>query len=263
MVTTKDIFDAPLSTEFVTIGYEVCAVQDRNTHLGCSINDLIGDDLHWSDQARFLEHISTLCTDLIEHGDISPHDGRALRETALLSGVGTNSLEEVLLDLPEFQPEVLRVAQLHRATWDIEETLSGLDVDRDGVRDDIAAFIAAWPISPGRRLAAMGVARAMQALMTAPGFDVMTIDNAYDLAQEIDFRCACLASISGMAGAQFMATLIRSSTCNTPCRRERYEGMFRALSGTAFDAIPQPKFRRSLGLAFGDSLTAGSAPEVG
>ena len=62
---------------------------------------------------------------------------------------------------------------------DTTETLGGVDVDADGLRDDIKAWIDTLAINNDQKQATIGNAKAMQTIMLVDLNDATAVDNAF------------------------------------------------------------------------------------
>ena len=207
------------------------------TSLGKTIDDLILDETKWPTQADFINHVTTMSAKLLASKDINDAEKANLDRVANSSGIGRNGLVE---ELTGSQPGTVDAVMVYRSlmgSFDASVALGGSDQNMDGVRDDVASLITHMPLfSDGRKKAAMSYAKALRAIMVAPAFDKLTIDQAYRLQQNADVRKLCLANVIGVASGQLATDLIRAATANTPARRARLEGFERALSGSSYDA---------------------------
>jgi len=120
-----------------------------------------------------------------------------------------------------------------------DNTVTGLDVNANGVRDDIDAYIASLPDSVPQKAA---LAQVSSALTTAMTVDV-TNQNALNIAMsEITNSVTCINSRYNTATNITMGTdkrhLIRKLTINTKLRFLAYERFNTAMSGKSFK-LPQ------------------------
>lgn len=230
-----------LQSTSVEVGFEPSGVQNRATPSGPRIDDLLQDESNiWRSQGAFLAHISNETFKLLRTGAISATDRVRIMSAAQTSGIGTNGEVEILHTLANGRPLSDAIVEDYAARHgllDSSAATAGADANQDGVRDDVASLIDAWPISVGRRVAAKKYAMAVQAIMAPSSFSALTVDQAYQLQQELSFRESCLASTSGFASARLMAGVIRGATANSTARRERLSGFLNALSGSSYEAV--------------------------
>lgn len=112
-------------------------------------------------------------------------------------------------------------------------------MNSDGVRDDVGALIARFPITPGERTQAMGVARALRRTLLESGSD----DSAVQRALE---TYASVAPISGSENASYVLHRVQAYTVNTPQRMEAYLAATERLGGKVLrpDASGLPEIGR-------------------
>jgi hypothetical protein len=120
-----------------------------------------------------------------------------------------------------------------------DNTVTGPDINANGVRDDIDAYIASLPDSVPQKAA---LAQVSSALTTAMTVDV-TNQNALNIAMsEITNSVTCINSRYNTATNITMGTdkrhLIRKLTINTKTRFLAYEKFNAAMSGKTFK-LPQ------------------------
>jgi uncharacterized protein len=72
----------------VVFGDSSSGVVNRVVDKGCTIDDLIGDELPWSSQSAFLLHVSKVSVDLLQKRKISAAERSKLMAAAIASGIG-------------------------------------------------------------------------------------------------------------------------------------------------------------------------------
>jgi hypothetical protein len=118
--------------------------------------------------------------------------------------------------------------------------IAGPDADRNGIRDDIDAYIAALPVTEPVKKAAQQVARVQQKSLL---IDLQDRSALMALADASMASTACMSStvLEGVAPELRSKTMrdghaitfkIEAITANTPERAERYLAYMRALHGT-------------------------------
>lgn len=116
----------------------------------------------------------------------------------------------------------------------------GLDTDRNGIRDDIDAYIVALPVSDAMKKATRQVARVQQKALTIDLNDQITLLALSD-ASMASTACMSQTAEAGLPADQrnkasndgYAITLkIEAITANTPERADRYMAYMRALHGT-------------------------------
>lgn len=120
-----------------------------------------------------------------------------------------------------------------------DNTVTGLDVNANGVRDDIDAYIASLPDSAPQKAALTQVSSALTTAMTVD----VTNQNALNIAMsKITNSVTCINSRYNTATNITMGTdkrhLIRKLTINTKIRFLAYEKFNTAMSGKTFK-LPQ------------------------
>ncbi|GAB2883019.1 bifunctional metallophosphatase/5'-nucleotidase [Uliginosibacterium flavum] len=85
----------------VTFGAYNTGVSNRAVVLNCTIDDQIGDEQAWGNQASFLAHVSKVSFDLLKQGKISAAERSKLMIAAQASGVGT-TLKVKLIGFNDF-----------------------------------------------------------------------------------------------------------------------------------------------------------------
>ena len=110
--------------------------------------------------------------------------------------------------------------------------LRGPDVNNNGVRDDIDAYIAALPITDVQRKAALQTARAQQRSLLTDLTDKAAVKALGDASMA---ATACIGDMfePELRRAHELSRRIEAITANTPERAKRYIQYMRALSGTS------------------------------
>ena len=118
--------------------------------------------------------------------------------------------------------------------------IAGLDTDRNGIRDDIDAYIVALPVSDAMKKATRQVARVQQKALTIDLNDQITLLALSD-ASMASTACMSQTAEAGLPADQrnkasndgYAITLkIEAITANTPERADRYMAYMRALHGS-------------------------------
>ncbi len=118
--------------------------------------------------------------------------------------------------------------------------IAGPDIDRNGIRDDIDAYIAALPVSDAVKKAARQVARVQQKALLINLKDQPALLRLAN-AEATSNACMSSAVLSGVSPELESRTLrdghaitfkIEAITANTPERAERYLAYMGALHGT-------------------------------
>lgn len=116
----------------------------------------------------------------------------------------------------------------------------GPDTERNGIRDDIDAYIVALPVSDAMKKATRQVARVQQKALTIDLTDRITLLALSD-ASMASTACMSQTAEAGLPADQrnkasndgYAITLkIEAITANTPERADRYLAYMRALHGT-------------------------------
>ncbi|MDR2173141.1 MAG: hypothetical protein LBE32_02905 [Burkholderiales bacterium] len=120
-----------------------------------------------------------------------------------------------------------------------ENTLTGVDANANGVRDDIDAFINNKYSSNAQRAAVIQTAKAMQNALTS---DTTNIQDIKAIAQEISYGINCIyLQFDGAEGTTPPAQVVhelKSITSNTKQRLLAYLEFNKALDGTS-SALPK------------------------
>ena len=125
-------------------------------------------------------------------------------------------------------------------TLDRSTDIAGPDTDRNGIRDDIDAYIAALPVSDALKKAARQRARVQQRIF------LIDLNDRLALMALADASMAATACMSESAEAGYpleehskvrrdghaITFRIQAITANTPERADRYLAYTRALHGT-------------------------------
>lgn len=161
--------------------------------------------------------------------------------TTLIAGCGGFD-ESTSVPIIDGGPET--VAQKHAADeasnelmrLDREAALVGVDANGDGVRDDVAAFIAALPNTALQKKALEQVARAVTGTL------VVDVDHEEKLrlaGRALAEAVACTSHQYG-DGATDKVMRIESLMVNTPERLDAYERYNKARSGSV-STLPNPE----------------------
>ncbi len=121
---------------------------------------------------------------------------------------------------------------------DRSDSLAGPDDDRNGVRDDIDAYIARSYADPGQRAAALQLARALQAavVLNSPEKEPNRL-----VGQQMSRATYCTGlrfSASGTPNFHTVGRELEAITANTKARLKAYLQHNKALDGTAW-ALPR------------------------
>jgi hypothetical protein len=118
--------------------------------------------------------------------------------------------------------------------------IAGPDIDRNGIRDDVDAYIAALPVNDAVKKAALQVARVQQKALLINLKDQPALLRLAN-AEATSNACMSSAVLSGVSPELESRTLrdghaitfkIEAITANTPERAERYLAYMGALHGT-------------------------------
>ena len=137
-----------------------------------------------------------------------------------------------------------QLAELENAgelpSLDRSTSIAGPDTDRNGIRDDIDAYIAALPGNEAVKKAAIQVARVQQKSLL---IDLNDQSSLIRLAEHEAASAACMSTtvLAGVPPELHSKVLkeghaitfkIEAITANTPERADRYMAYMRALHGT-------------------------------
>ena len=123
---------------------------------------------------------------------------------------------------------------------DRSTSIAGPDVDGNGIRDDIDAYIAALPVNDAMKKATRQVARVQQKALLIDLNDRSTLLALSDASMA---STACMSETAEMGvpleqhirvrrAGHAIALKIEAITANTPERADRYMAYMRALHGT-------------------------------
>lgn len=123
---------------------------------------------------------------------------------------------------------------------DRSKTLMGIDANRNGVRDDIEAIIAAKPFDAPQKAALTALASSIQKIFSV---DVANMD-AVQAIHDVQARAVACVFVRFPKGddpvkdalAVEMTSEMEAITMNTRARSKRYMAYADALSGSVFDA---------------------------
>jgi hypothetical protein len=119
---------------------------------------------------------------------------------------------------------------------DVSASVSGPDGDGDGVRDDVAAYLASLTGTPPQHAALLQLAKAFQKAVTAdPKGQPATVTAA---SESMNRAIACIWSAFGDPLASGKVSLLRMITVNTKSRFASYARYDAALDGTV-TTLPQ------------------------
>ena len=110
-------------------------------------------------------------------------------------------------------------------------TVAGIDIDGNGVRDDVDAWLSARFPEPGQRAAALQAAKALQAVLTLPeGQQAARAASrrVTDAAQCVFMRFPVASNTNPAVVSHELEAL----TFNTPPRQRAYRAYNKALSGS-------------------------------
>ena len=116
--------------------------------------------------------------------------------------------------------------------------LSGVDEDADGVRDDVAAYIATLEADPDKQAALTAFARESTAMMIAGGSDEMTRDAAFLQHSRVVRSIDCLAAVYSPEIRVEMIEQVGHALYNNPARLRAYYAADALLSGSI---LPSPE----------------------
>lgn len=110
-------------------------------------------------------------------------------------------------------------------------SIAGTDTNGNGVRDDIAAYIAAQPLSEVQKKALLQGGRAFQQSLTVPLEDKAAVDRIGRLSAEA-INCIGLVFEQGSGARGMWITKLEAMTANTRQRAQRYLAYNKAASGS-------------------------------
>ncbi len=149
-----------------------------------------------------------------------------------LAGCGPGPGAHVALG--EAIPNAAAPSQGHGSvpTLDTSTDIAGPDADRNGVRDDIDAWIAAQPVVPAQKSALVQTARALQAkLLVDPG-DRAALQRVGEMGAAA-VNCRSIVFKPAWEPVATYGRRIEAMTANTRERARRYMDYIRARSGSA------------------------------
>ena len=116
--------------------------------------------------------------------------------------------------------------------------IEGIDIDRNGVRDDIDAYVAKTYTDEAQRRAAVQMARAYQAMLLVDKSDERALD---EVSMQGSRAVACLSAVfvsdSEIAKGDQMLETLESLTTNTKERLKAYLAYNKARSGSVSQRI--------------------------
>lgn len=120
-----------------------------------------------------------------------------------------------------------------------EPTLGGIDVNGDGVRDDIEQYIVKKYSEPAQRKAAMQTAEVFQKMLLVDKSDVAALDAVSEAgSRAIVCAKAAFATSDGAIEQYRMNTDLESMTANTKARLIAYLAYNKARNGTVSTMPP-------------------------
>lgn len=114
----------------------------------------------------------------------------------------------------------------------VDETVAGPDVDANGVRDDIDAFVGALPFHPAKKRALLQMSRAIQTAMTV---DVANGSARQAAAAGVAGAASCMHARFDTVQASQKNRDVREMTVNTRQRVQAYEHFNEAMSKYTFE----------------------------
>lgn len=115
---------------------------------------------------------------------------------------------------------------------DRSSSIAGPDINNNGVRDDIEAYIATLPITPIQKAAAMQGARVQQLTLTVDLTDAAALDRVSNLGARAT-ECAADSFMPDYQDGYKLLSKIEAITANTRERARQYMAYNRAVSGTS------------------------------
>jgi hypothetical protein len=115
-----------------------------------------------------------------------------------------------------------------------DTTLLGEDANRDGIRDDLSAYIESLEADPRRRAALKSFARESTAMMILAAESNPTRSAAHARAQRVGLTLACVRELYGANTGEATASLaqIRYALYNNGARLRAYNHASTLVSGT-------------------------------
>jgi hypothetical protein len=125
-----------------------------------------------------------------------------------------------------------KLPKLDRST-----SIAGSDVNNNGIRDDIDAWIAALPITDAQKKAAQQAARGKQATLLVDLTDKVALNR---LGEQQSRSVNCLSDIFQPDYQQGfdLSSQIEAITANTKERAKQYIAYNRAASGSVISSVP-------------------------
>ncbi len=103
---------------------------------------------------------------------------------------------------------------------DTTSSLVGKDVNADGIRDDIEAYIASEPVSQPQQTAMLDVAASLQSIQA---LDLSSPDRVQAVSAEMAQSIVCISNaFDNPAEAHKYLKKLEAYTANTPERAQRY-----------------------------------------
>lgn len=132
------------------------------------------------------------------------------------------------INIAESQPSAVKL--------DYSTNLLGEDKDRNGIRDDIDAYVSSMNLSQTDKMLIFAEARALNAVISINLSDGAQISSA---ANEIVRTTGCALKSSASGSLITISKLLESYTFNTPERYAIYDRFNEAVGGRAYD-LPEP-----------------------
>lgn len=112
-------------------------------------------------------------------------------------------------------------------------TIEGIDINGDGVRDDIEQYIEQKYTDPAQRKAAMQTARAFQAMLLVDKNDAMALERVSEMGgRALNCRSAVFPGVQGIKAWSDMSSELEAMTTNTKERLLAYLAYNKARSGS-------------------------------
>ena len=130
-----------------------------------------------------------------------------------------------------------RVAQLESSgelpKLDRTDSISGIDANANGVRDDIEQYIEKKYAEPSQRAAAMQTARSLQQALLVDKGDVLAMEMVSEMGMRaVNCRGLVFPGLDGFKDAHEMSHQIEAMTTNTKKRLLTYLAYNKMVSGT-------------------------------
>ncbi|WP_028601592.1 hypothetical protein [Ottowia thiooxydans] len=151
----------------------------------------------------------------------------ALTLLTLYSSTGCSDPDGAVREAASKIADLESSGQIHRL--DQGTSIAGTDSNRNGVRDDIDAYIAAQPLSDEQKRALLQGGRALQLSLVTPLNDEAALDRIGALSAA---AIHCIRSVFVESRPGVWTTKIEAITANTRQRAQRYLEYNKAVSGS-------------------------------